>query len=540
MARTGAVRALFALIPLVVAFPALAAGPAPSPTPGVYGDAVVDVTLGDASNLIPILASDSASHGAAEMIYNGLVKYDKDYTIVGDLAESWEILDGGLGISFKLRPGVTFHDGKPMTSADVLYSYKAIIDPNTKTAYEGDYRLVTKATAPDPRTFVVRYDKPFAPALISWSMSVLPKHLLEGTDINTSPLGRKPVGTGPFRFKDWKSGERIVLSANPTYFEGRPNLDAYVLRVIPDLETQFLELKAGGVDWMGLTPMQWTRQTETEFFKKKFNKYKYLSNGYTYLGYNLQDPRFADKRVRQAFTHAINRGDIIKGVMQGLAEEAQGPYKPGSWVYNPKVRKYPFDPSKAKALLAEAGWKDTNGDGLVDKGGKPFTFTIITNQNEIRQKCGEIILKNLEAIGVKADLRVLEWATFLKEFVEPGKFEALILGWNILQDPDLFDVWHSSKTAPGDLNHTNFVNAEVDALLEKGRHTFDQAVRKQNYDRFQEILAEEQPYTFLYVPYALQIIDARFKGIEPAPAGIAHNFIRWWVPREAQRYKSIP
>ncbi len=500
-----------------------------------YGDILVEGSIGDASNLIPLLASDSTSHEIAGLVFNGLIKYDKDVHIVGDLAESWEISRDGLVITFHLRKGVRWHDGKPFTAHDVLYTYQVTVDPKTPTAYAGDFLKVKKAEVLDDHTFRATYDRPFAPALMSWSVGILPRHLLEGRDITTSPLGRHPIGTGPYRFKEWVAGQKIVLVSNPDYFEGRPYIDGYILRIIPDTATMFLELRANGIDRMGLTPLQFTRQTENNLFRENYRKYRYLSFAYTYMGYNLKNPLFADKRVRQALAHAVNREEIIDGVLLGLGKPANGPYKPGTWAHNPNVRTYPHDPEKAKALLAEAGWRRTDG-GFLEKDGKPFEFEIITNQgNEIRAKCAEIIQRRLAEIGIRVKIRVIEWAAFVNDFINKRKFDATILGWTIPMEPDLYDVWHSSKTGPQELNFVSFRNDEVDALIVRARETFDQPLRKRCYDRVQEILAEEQPYLFLYVPDALPILHARFRGVEVAPLGIGWNFIRWYVPRAEQK-----
>ncbi len=505
--------------------------------PAAYGDIIVRGDIGDASNLIPILASDSASHSIAGLIYNGLVKYDKDMNIVGDLAESWDISDDGLVITFHLRKGVKWHDGKPFTAKDVLYTYQVTVDPKTPTAYAGDFLKVKKAEVLDDYTFRVTYDKPFAPSLISWSSAILPRHLLEGQDITKSSLARHPVGTGPYLFKEWLAGQKIVLVSNADYFEGRPYVDGHVTRIIPDMATMFLELRARNIDMMGLTPLQYTRQTENNLFRQSFDKYRYLAFAYTYLGYNLKHPFFADKRVRQAISYAINKEEIISGVLLGLGKPATGPYKPGTWAYNENVKTYSYNPQKARELLRAAGWTKTNNDGFLEKDGRPFTFELVTNQgNETRQKCAEIIQRQLKEVGIDVKIRILEWAAFINDFINKRRFEAVILGWTIPLDPDAYDVWHSSKTAPEELNFISYKNPEVDALLEKARSTFDQKLRKKYYDRFQEILVEDQPYTFLYVPDELVIISKRFRGIEPAPIGLSHNFIKWYVPKDEQKY----
>jgi peptide/nickel transport system substrate-binding protein len=502
-----------------------------------FGDIFIDGAIGDASTLIPPLASDSASHEIASLVYNGLVKYNGDLQLVGDLAESWEISPDGLTITFNLRRGVRWHDGAPCTAQDVLFTYQLMVDPKTPTAYSGDYKQVQKAEALDDYTFRVTYPKPFAPALGSWGLAILPKHLLAGQDITRSPLARHPIGTGPFRFQSWKTQDRIILTYNPDYFEGRPYFNGYIAMVKPDQATIFLELKAGNIDRMGLTPLQFTRQTDYPKFQKMFNKFQYTAFAYTYLGYNLLDPKFKDVRVRQALTSAINKAEIIEGVLLGLGTPATGPYKPGTWFYNPDVPTFPFDPDKAKALLAEAGWR-LNAQGIQEKEGQPFEFTILTNQgNEVRVRSAEIIQRRLREVGVLVKIRTVEWAAFLKEFIEKGRFEAVLLGWTTGQDPDVYDIWHSSKTQPGELNFIHYNNPEVDRLLVEGRHTFDQAKRQAAYFRFQEILAQDQPYTFLYVPDSLPAVSSRVRGIKPAPAGISYNFIHWYVPVGEQKHR---
>lgn len=504
-------------------------------TPAI-GDTIITASIGEPSNLIPILSTDSPSHEISSYVFNGLVKYDKDLNIIGNLAESWEISKDNLTITFRLRKGVKWHDGQPFTAHDVMYTYKITVDPNTPTAYAGDFQLVKEARVIDDYTFQVRYGKPFAPALISWGSAILPRHLLEGKDISASPLIRKPVGTGPFMFKEWLSGDRVILTANPDYFEGRPRLDRYMMRIIPDSATMFLELKQHGVDMMGLAPLQAVRQTDYPKFKREFNKFNYLSFSYVYLGYNLRHRIFKDKRVRQAISYSLDKKEIIDGVLMGQGVEATGPYKPDMWAYNGNVRRYEHNREKALTLLEEAGFQ-RGGDGILRKNGEPLEFTILVNQgNIVRIQCAELIQKRLADMGIKVKIRVLEWASLINEFIDKRNFDAIILGWTISLDSDQFDIWHSSKRGKKELNFIGYENAEVDELLVKARHTLNQDERKKYYARFQEILAEEQPYTFLFVPYANTAVHKRFKGIKPAPAGIMYDFIKWYVPENQQRY----
>ncbi len=515
---------------------------APSGAPA-YGDTFIEASIGDIQGLIPNITADGSSHEVGGMIYDGLVKRDKDLNIVPNLAEAWELSRDCLTLTFRLRKNAKWHDGQPFTAEDVRFTHETMINPKTPTAYREDFLQVKAVGVLDPYTVRVRYARPFAKALETWEMWTLPKHLLApyvaAGRLREAPQNRRPVGVGAYRFVEWKSGEKVVLVANPDYFEGRPYLSRIVYRIIPSQATIFLELRAKGVDFAGLTAIQYKRQTDYPAFNKAYRKYQYPGNGYTYLGFNLKDPRFADRRVRQAFAHAINKQELIDGVLLGLGREATGPYKPETWPYNPDVQRYPYDPERARRLLAEAGWRETNGDGILVKNGEPFTFTILTNQgNEERKKVAEIIQQRLRAIGVTVEIRTLEWASFIKEFVQKRRFEAIILGWGIGLDPDQYDIWHSSKTGPDELNHISYANPEVDRLLELGRASCRREERKKHYDRLQEVLAEDQPIIFLYFRDALPVVSSRIRGIEPSPNGIAYNFIRWYVPKSLQRYTS--
>lgn len=502
----------------------------------VDGGRVVEALLADASNLLPPLASDSASHEVAEFLYVSLVKSDKDLNIVPYAAESFEVLDGGRLFRFTLRDDIRWFDGEPLTAEDVRFTYELMIDPETPTAYGGDYEMVAEFTVTGPHSLEIRYDEPFAPALSSWAMSILPEHVLAGEDLRTTRYIREPLGCGPYKLEEWVSGDHVVLTANEDYFEGRPHVDEVVYRIIPDQATQFLELKAGSLDMMGLAPLDAVYMTDGPFWRENFRKFEYLSSSYTYLGYNLKKPLFQDLRVRQALDFAIDEEEIVRGVLLGKGVAATGPFKPGTWAYGQGVTPRPYDPDKALELLAEAGWEDHDGDGVLDRDGKDFVFTILTNQgNAQRIKTATIIQYRLARIGIKVAIRTVEWAAFLREFVDKGRYDALILAWTLPLEPDPFDVWHSSKAFEGGLNFIYYQNPELDALLEAGRATLDQDERQRIYEEVQEILHRDQPYCFLYVPLALPIVQSRIQGIEPAPAGISYNFIHWWIPRELQR-----
>lgn len=495
-------------------------------------------SIADARTLLPVLASDSASSEICGNVFNGLVKYDKNLNLVGDLAKGWEVLEDGLAIIFHLRDNVRWHDGTPFTARDVEFTYQTLIDPEVRTPYGGDFERVRSLEVIDEHTVKVTYKEPFAPGLASWGMYIMPAHLLKGRDLNTAEFGRRPVGTGPFKFKRWLTQEKIELEANPDYFEGAPWLDRYIYRVIPDSATIFLELQTQGLDTSSLTPLQFSRQTHTDFFRNAYSKFRIPSFSYTYLGYNLEDERFSDIRVRQAFDHAVNKQEIIEMVLLGLGSVSTGPFVPESWAFDQTVRAREFDPGRARELLASAGWKDSDNDRWLDRDGRKFEFSILTNQgNEERLKICQIIQRRLKDIGVSVNVKVVEWSVFLSNYIDTRTFECVLLGWSLSRDPDLYDIWHSSKTRQGEFNFLGYANKEVDALLIEARRTFDQEKRAGYYRRMQRILYEEQPCMFLYVPDGLSALHRRFREVKPEAAGIGYNLIEWWVPAAEQRYR---
>ena len=502
---------------------------------------LVESSIGDASYLNPILAQDSASSEINGFVFNGLIKYDRNLQgFVGDLAESWKVKEGPEPeITFFLRKGVLWHDGKEFTAEDVKFTYDKIMDEKTNTVRRSEYELVKKAEVLDPYTFKVTYRQPFSPGLSTWGMGILPKHLLENQDINTTLFNRRPIGTGPFRFVEWITDERITVEANPKYFEGKPYLERIIYRIIPETSLTEMELLTGGIDSYSVWPFQFQRMKEVPFL----NVYSQPSLGYTYIGYNLKNPLFQDKRVRQALTYAINREEIVQYVLYGLGVVANGPFPPQFWYSNPNVKPLPYDPGKARQLLAEVGWK-ANRDGILEKDGKPFRFKLITNSgNETRRDVGVLVQRALKEIGIDVTFEFYEWSVFLKNFINVKAFDACILGWSLSPDPDAYQIWHSSQIEKG-FNFVSYRNPEVDRLWEDGRREYDIEKRKVIYWRINELMAEDQPYTFLYVPLGITALQKKFVLAEKDPngkeafrpikmekAGLTYDLIKWYVPR---------
>lgn len=507
--------------------------------PPESGGTLIDAMTGEPSGLIPMIAGESAASAIAGNIFNSLLKYDKNLELEGELAKSWEVSTDQKTITFHLKPDMKWADGAPLTSADALFTWKLVTDDHTRTPYGSDYKLVKSAEAPDALTFRVTYEQPYAPALDSWAgLQILPEHILKGQDINTTPFARKPVGSSYYQLGEWKNGERISLVRNPTSTQGQARIDRLVSRFIPDPASQFLELMANNIDTMSLSPIQYARIFPArEDLNRKIALYKELGNAYTYLGFNLKRAPFNDKRVRQAINYAIDKQELIDGVLLGLGEPVASPYKPGTRWSNPELHPYPYDPQKAKALLKAAGFEDHDGDGILDRDGKPLAFEILTNQNKQREMSAVLIQRRLKEIGIKVDIRVLEWASFIGRFIKTGEFDAVVLGWSLSLDPDQFSIWHSSQQAPGQFNFIGYNNPRVDKLLEEGRLELDPDKRMKIYREFSKVLLDDSPVVYLFAGYGLSAIHKRVKGIDnPAPpAGIGHNSYEWYIPTPLRR-----
>jgi len=402
-------------------------------------------------------------------------------------------------IVFKLRRGVLWHDGEPFTAADVKFTYEMLMSESVASPRRSDYELIREVTAPDDYTVRVVYKRPYAPALLSWGMSVLPAHILRGksTDWWAKNFNRSPIGTGPFRFGEWRVNETITLLRNPDYWQGSPHLDRIVLRFIPDTLALRLSFETGEVDVLGVQP----HALGTMRDDPRYEIFSRLVPMYTFVGWNLERPLFQDRRVRRALAHGVNVPQIIEYILYGQGIQSNGTFPPQMWFADPDLMPYRYDPTRARELLAEAGWSDSDGDGWLDRDGQRFAFTLITNQgNEIRKDIATLVQGDLKKLGIRVDVEIYEWAVFIRDKIDAHDFDACVLGWSLGYDYDQYQLWHSSQAVPGGLNFCSYRNERVDRLLELARGEFDREKAKQYCHEIQRIIYEDQPYLFLYVP----------------------------------------
>jgi len=421
-------------------------------------------------------------------------------------------------VVFRLHDGVRWHDGAPFTSRDVKFTYGAIMDDRVASPRKPDYELVLSVETPDAQTVRVVYRRPFSPALESWMMSVLPAHLLADVPPDQWPLtfNRAPVGTGPFKFSEWKTNQFVRVVRNGDYFKGRPHLDGIVFRTLPDPLTLRLAFETRQVDFWSADPWAVGSFREDE----RFTLFTSPSNSYNYVGWNLRRPMFQDLRVRRALAHAVNIDQMIRYILYGFGTQSTGIFTPEMWFFNPRVQPLVYDPEKAKQLLDEAGWVPGQ-DGIRVKDGQRFSFTLITNNgNVIRSDIATLVQENLRAIGIEVTVEMYEWAVFLKRFVNQGEFDAVVLGWALGQGFDQFQIWHSSQTEPERLNMVGYQSKEADRLLESVREEFDRDEIIRQCGELQQLIYDDQPYLFLFVPEGTSVMwkDA-FRVKRPGPDG---------------------
>ncbi len=548
------------------------------------GDWLVAWTLADPESLNPVTSNDSGASAVLGWIFPSLMQTDPETLELEPIvaAAAPEISADKLHYTYRLRPEATFSDGRPLTARDVVFTMKTIKNPLVRAHHTRNYyESVREVVAVDDHT--VRFDlrEPyFLNDLMLGGISPIPRHYYDPNalldDISVSELDsfetlaperkaraesfaevfnrdfhRNPLGPGSFVLKDPQSdlitGERIVLRHRPDYWaSGRPELDdAWVdrvfFKVVNDFEAALVSFKRGDLDVMGLNPIQHTRpDTNSSQFLAHAEKKEHVSPGYSYIGWNQKRPIFQDARVRRALSHLVDKQGIVKTVLRGLGVPVESPIFVERPEYNRDLAPWTFDPALARRLLAEAGWSDSDGDGILDKeiDGKrtPLRFEIISNSgNPMRRDVGLTVIDEFKRAGIDASFREIDWSIMLDK-VKRFDFDAVILGWTAsVHAPDAYQIWHSSQAVDGGSNHIGYSNPEVDRILVAYRLEFDPAKRKVMYDRLQEILYQEQPYTFLYMPKAVTAWDRRFRDVRWYASG-GTDQREWWVPAPVQKY----
>jgi peptide/nickel transport system substrate-binding protein len=523
------------------------------------GDAVISPISAETPNLNTIINNESMVSTFWGMCNDSLAARNmKEPTrFEPQLAESWEASDDNLTYTIHLRKGVRWHDfidpitkkefkDREVTAHDFKFYIDVIRNPKIPCdAIRVYYKDLKALEVIDDYTFKVVWKDPyFLSKEFTLGLAPLPRHFyqfdpkkVDAEFTENHERNRMIVGCGPWVFKSWAKNKEIVFVRNDQYYGPKPSLKRRVFRVIKEPNAQLAALINKGVDMVGLQPEQWLDQTNSEKFKENFHKLKYTSRSYSYIGYNMRRPLFQDKRVRRALTHLVDRERILRDIYRGMGRLITNNFFVDSPYYDHNIKPYEYSLEKARKLLAEAGWRDTDGDGVLDKDGVKFEFVFASiSSSKINGRIAVVMQEGCKKVGINMTINPYEWSIYLKK-LEDRDFDVCSLGWRMGYESDPYQIWHSDQiTKKKSSNHVSFSNAEADKIIETARREFDLDKRIKLYNRFAQIIHEEQPYTFLIAPYSLVAADRRYRNVETYPLGI--NWQTWWVPRGEQKHRN--
>lgn len=503
------------------------------------GGTVVRRMASDCKTLNWMMITTTYENFIMRLLYDPLIDMDENLDYKPVLAESYDISDDHLKITVKLRNDIRWHDGRSITAEDVAFTVEKIQDPAVPALNkQGYFNKLDHVEVVDPQTVIFHWKEPYAPAMYALTqLSPMPKHVYGEGDFLHHPANRAPVGSGPFKFEEWRSSQYISVVRNDDYHGPIAYLDRVIFKIIEDDAVALNALKAGEIDEMRVNQLQWEKQTVDDDFLSKFDKYHYFVPSYNYISWNCKSVWFRDARVRQAMTMLFDRESVNAKMYSGYAKMISGPFYINSWAYDKTIKPHPFDPDSAGTLLEAAGWVDGDGDGIRERDGVKFEFELsMTSGSTVAKQLGQLLQEELQKAGVRLKIRQFESATFFDR-VDSGEFDACILGWRLDLDPDIYDTFHSSQVPPIGLNHGYYSNAKVDSLLEAGRVEFDQKKRAAIYHDMHRLIHEDQPYTFINTVPEKRPIHKRIKGVVISPDG-PFNFYPgasyWYIDKNWQ------
>ena len=532
----------------------------------VNGGNLIIGTTGEPDGLNPLTAHTKNAKDAISLIYRRLADLNEDLTTFSpQLAKSWEFSKDSLSILFNLRTDVKWHDGEVFNSEDVVFTFN--LHKNDLLGWEGfSYKENIQSAVARNDSTVIFYFSEKSPTLLMDAVEgyIIPEHLLSKIpveEMESSTYSRNPIGTGPFRLSEWKSQQSLTLSKFSDYYEeGKPRLDAIVIQIIPDNINLYRQVLGGDIDFMENVPSGDFKKLSKQWNEGNSNikPYNFLGRGYEFIGWNLIDPEnysqvmeaagdndpnleellkphklFGSWKVRAALTMAIDRNTIIDVVTNGLAIPMHGPIPPIMWAYDPNANSiWEYDVEGAKVFLEDEGWKDTDGDGILDKDGTIFSFEMVTNAgNEERKQALTIIQQQLLEVGIEMTPRVFEPALLFGRMLPSRNLDAALLGWSVGLKMELTPLFHSSSIFIP-FNFVSYRSQEFDDLENAAKRETRQAIAQKHWNGIAKLLSWELPYSWLYYKTETTVIHSRFKGVKVDKRGAFINMEEWWIPFE--------
>ena len=498
---------------------------------GVFREGVA----GNPQYINPLLChTHEIDRDLCSLLFRGLTRLDQQGRVVPDLAERWTAPDG-LVYTFTLRENQFWHDGKPVTIDDLLFTIEMMQNPDSPILPDLAelWRSVTVEPV-DEHTVRLLLDEPFAPFLDFTTIGLLPKHIWQDvppSELLTSPLNLRPVGNGPMQ-ATLTSAQFIRLERNPYSSEDIPMVSALEFHFYPDYPSIYAAYTEGELD--GVSQVM---QSDISLAQARTDMQLFSAPLSTYVGvvFNLQNPDvpfLQDAIVRRALYHALDREQLLHDVVGGHGVLASSPIPSNNWGHAPDTPSYDYDPDEARRLLDESGWVDTDGDGTRDKNGLPMQLILLTNDGPTRISLIEQIAADWQAVGVKVVVESVSFGGFVSDFLTPRRFEAALLSWDITGDPDPFPLYHSSQIATGQ-NYGGWSNQEADALVIEARSTVDPEKRRALYAQFQHLFAADVPAIPLYYPVYTYGVSERVKAVQigplNTPADRFATFPDWYI-----------
>jgi peptide/nickel transport system substrate-binding protein len=526
-----------AIVGLLLAQPAAASRSDGNPDGGVlnYGEYGRPVTLD------PITSNDMISLRVSELVFSGLTTINEKQEVVPDLAERSEISDDGRQYTFHLRKDVSWHpkEGEspvPFTADDVVFTYNIMMHPKTITPLKVRNEFIESVEKIDDFTVRFTLKRPILNALAKFSFKIIPQHGPENKSFLTreDPFVHQPIGTGPYMVRNITADREVILVANENYYKGRPHIDKFVARPFADQNIMGQALMFNAIDMIVLVNHRDIPQIQGD---KRFVLQPYNALSYSFFGFNMRNPLLTDKRVRQAFTHAVNRQEMLDAFFQGQGTIISGPFAPGSWAYNLDIQPMPYDPQQAIALLKEAGY-ERGPDGIMAKDGRKLSLTLkvpIAKESEAIKRVVLAFKNYLSKIGIEIQGEFLEWMAWKEDIFLHHDFDLMFASWVFDDSADISSLFHSAEIGAWKNNFGAYSNPEVDSLIVESKLTLDHEKRRTINRKLHAIVAEENPYVFLWTltNYAAYNKKVRHVGIHP------YKFFsyadEWYIPKSEQR-----
>jgi len=501
--------------------------------PAVDGGTLRRRLDGEPTTLNAVLQSSAPEAQVLQYVQRNLFDFDARLNLVASLAEGCEVSPDGLAYTVTLRPNAVWEDGRPVLARDAVFTIQKIVDPkipsNVFKPLFDDFASVEEV---DARRFRVHFRKAYAFRMMAFVFPLLPEHRFAGKNFLKAPDNRAPLSDGPYRVVAWKGQESVELERNPLAWGDRGHFDRIIFRILPDNTTAYRLLTGGDLEVDQLDPGLTRRAAADPEFGSCCRLVEFYNLDYNYIALNNRSPLFADARVRRAVTMLLDRASIVRNLYRGAARIVSGPWAPDSPAYDPSVAPLPFDPAKAVRLFEEAGWRDTNGNGIRDRDGREFEFDLLVSAgSETGRQIDEMLSAELARVGVTARVRAVEWAAFIEK-VDGGQFEAASLAWSAVDpNPDPYPYWHSSQCPPNGINDGCYASPEADRLMEEARREMDPGKRTVLLHRLHRIFRDDAPAVFVVNAAQRYGFQRRVRGLVTSPLGffgIWPGPLGWW------------